>query len=186
MFFNRKSYSSQRTFIFWGELPLFHFQKLFLHSYKAYCTWYWRGESWVRVAITDCIIDVQLFFFFTDSRFQLLGSTVLYVPLEALQHRPEEAIKNKYLLQRLESKSALVCLHASVLMCVCKGARAWIFADGVNREEWTVWTVHKTPYTGNYIYRDSLWFKPVSVIYTETTAEGQNKGLIQFNTAMLL
>ncbi|KAA0723087.1 Dynein heavy chain 2, axonemal [Triplophysa tibetana] len=43
----------------------------------------------------------------TDSRFQLLGSTVLYVPLEALQHRPEEAIKNKYLVQRLE----MVMIH---------------------------------------------------------------------------
>ncbi|XP_056602033.1 dynein axonemal heavy chain 2 isoform X3 [Triplophysa dalaica] len=43
----------------------------------------------------------------TDTRFQLLGTTVLYVPLEALQHRPEEAIKNKYLVQRLE----MVMIH---------------------------------------------------------------------------
>nr|XP_055054184.1 LOW QUALITY PROTEIN: dynein axonemal heavy chain 2 [Misgurnus anguillicaudatus] len=43
----------------------------------------------------------------TDSRFKLLGSTVLYVPLEALQHRPEEVIQNKNLVHRLE----IVIIH---------------------------------------------------------------------------
>ncbi|XP_065104586.1 dynein axonemal heavy chain 2-like [Paramisgurnus dabryanus] len=43
----------------------------------------------------------------TDSRFKLLGSTVLYVPLEALQHRPEEVIQNKNLVHRLE----MVIIH---------------------------------------------------------------------------
>ncbi|KAL0970220.1 hypothetical protein UPYG_G00238880 [Umbra pygmaea] len=43
----------------------------------------------------------------TDSRFKLAGSTVLYIPMEALQHSPEVASKDKALVQRLE----MVMIH---------------------------------------------------------------------------
>ena len=39
-----------------------------------------------------------------DARFKLSGNTVLYVPMEAMQCTPEEAAKDKELVQRLESK----------------------------------------------------------------------------------
>lgn len=80
------------------------------------------GTIWA--SLTDWITDVQLLFFSTDSRFKLLGSTVLYIPLEALQHRPEEAVKNKNLVQRLESKTAVVC----VCMGVCVSANGCVRA----------------------------------------------------------
>ncbi len=126
----------------------------------------------VWMTFTDRITDVQLLFVFsTDSRFKLLGSTVLYIPLEALQHRPEEAVTNKSLVQRLESKTVVMCVW--VLVCVNGCVRAWIISDGVDCEEWTVWKVRKTPFAGNYIYHDSPWLESVNVIYTVTTAEGQ-------------
>ncbi|XP_051578639.1 dynein axonemal heavy chain 2 [Myxocyprinus asiaticus] len=43
----------------------------------------------------------------TDSRFKLLGSTALYIPLEALQYSPKMAVKNKELVYRLE----MVMIH---------------------------------------------------------------------------
>ncbi|XP_035375794.1 dynein heavy chain 2, axonemal [Electrophorus electricus] len=38
----------------------------------------------------------------TDSRFRLVGNTVLYIPMEALQRSPEVAARDKALVQRLE------------------------------------------------------------------------------------
>ncbi|KAM9407837.1 LOW QUALITY PROTEIN: dynein axonemal heavy chain 2 [Salvelinus alpinus] len=43
----------------------------------------------------------------TDTRFKLVGNTVLYIPMEALQHSPEVASKDKELVQRLE----MVMIH---------------------------------------------------------------------------
>ncbi|XP_076145705.1 dynein axonemal heavy chain 2 [Alosa pseudoharengus] len=43
----------------------------------------------------------------TDARFKLVGNTVLYVPMEAMQCTPEEAAKDKELVQRLE----MVMIH---------------------------------------------------------------------------
>ncbi|KAK2860339.1 hypothetical protein Q7C36_004505 [Tachysurus vachellii] len=40
--------------------------------------------------------------YLTDARFRLVRKTVLYIPLEALQHSPEVAAKNKELVKRLE------------------------------------------------------------------------------------
>lgn len=40
----------------------------------------------------------------TDTRFKLIGKTVFYIPMEALQHNPKEAANDKMLLQRLEGK----------------------------------------------------------------------------------
>lgn len=42
---------------------------------------------------------------FIDARFRLVRKTVLYIPLEALQHSPEVAAKNKELVKRLEGKN---------------------------------------------------------------------------------
>ncbi|XP_018599950.2 dynein heavy chain 2, axonemal [Scleropages formosus] len=39
----------------------------------------------------------------TDTRFKLVGQTVLYVPMEALQFSPEVAAKDKELVQRMET-----------------------------------------------------------------------------------
>ncbi|XP_063042411.1 dynein axonemal heavy chain 2 [Engraulis encrasicolus] len=43
----------------------------------------------------------------TDARFKLVGNTVLYIPMEAMQGTPEEAAKDKELVQRLE----MVVIH---------------------------------------------------------------------------
>ncbi|XP_045081518.1 dynein axonemal heavy chain 2 isoform X2 [Coregonus clupeaformis] len=43
----------------------------------------------------------------TDTRFKLVGNTLLYIPMEALQHSPEVASKDKELVQRLE----MVMIH---------------------------------------------------------------------------
>ncbi|KAM4612372.1 dynein axonemal heavy chain 2 [Polymixia lowei] len=43
----------------------------------------------------------------TDARFKLVGNTVLYIPMEALQRSPEEASKDKELVQRLD----IVMIH---------------------------------------------------------------------------
>ncbi|KAI4898373.1 hypothetical protein NFI96_012388, partial [Prochilodus magdalenae] len=43
----------------------------------------------------------------TDTRFKLVGNTVLYIPMEALQHSPEVAARDKELVQRLE----MVMIH---------------------------------------------------------------------------
>nr|XP_029501164.1 dynein heavy chain 2, axonemal-like [Oncorhynchus nerka] len=43
----------------------------------------------------------------TDTRFKLVGNTVLYIPMEALQRSPEVASKDKELVQRLE----MVMIH---------------------------------------------------------------------------
>ncbi|XP_030635110.1 dynein heavy chain 2, axonemal [Chanos chanos] len=43
----------------------------------------------------------------TDTRFKLVGNTVLYIPMEALQHSPKMAAKDKELVQRLE----MVMIH---------------------------------------------------------------------------
>lgn len=44
-------------------------------------------------------------FLSTDTRYKLVGNTVLYIPMEALQQCPEVAARDKELVQRLESKS---------------------------------------------------------------------------------
>lgn len=76
---------------------------------------------------------------------------------------------------RVWCKGWKVRLWSCVYGCLCVNGcvRAWIISDGVDCEEWTVWKVHKKPYAGNYIYRDSPWLESVNVIYTVTTAEGQ-------------
>ncbi|XP_071375886.1 dynein axonemal heavy chain 2, partial [Centroberyx affinis] len=43
----------------------------------------------------------------TDARFKMMGNTVLYIPAEGLQHSPEEASKDKELVQRLQ----IVVIH---------------------------------------------------------------------------
>ena len=61
----------------------------------------------------------------------MAGNTVLYIPMEALQRSPEEASKDKELIQRLESKegwgalrvcvcvSVCVCVFVCVFICMC-------------------------------------------------------------------
>lgn len=39
-----------------------------------------------------------------------VGNTVLYIPMEGLQCSPEEASKDKKLVQRMESKPEELCL----------------------------------------------------------------------------
>lgn len=41
---------------------------------------------------------------FIDARFRLGRKTLLYIPLEALQHSPEVAARDKELVKRLEGK----------------------------------------------------------------------------------
>ncbi|XP_043099095.1 dynein axonemal heavy chain 2-like [Puntigrus tetrazona] len=66
------------------------------------------STAWPETAKNNYSVELHRFLSkLTDSRFKLLGSTVLYVPLEALQHRPEEAVTNKSLVQRLE----MVMIH---------------------------------------------------------------------------
>ncbi|XP_016405226.1 dynein heavy chain 2, axonemal-like, partial [Sinocyclocheilus rhinocerous] len=66
------------------------------------------STAWPETAKNNYSVELHRFLSkVTDSRFKLLGSTVLYVPLEALQHRPEEAVTNKSLVQRLE----MVMIH---------------------------------------------------------------------------
>lgn len=45
-----------------------------------------------------------------------MGKTVLYIPMEALQCSPEQVIKERKLIQRMESKHERLCV--CVKMCV--------------------------------------------------------------------
>ncbi|KAI2662836.1 Dynein axonemal heavy chain 2 [Labeo rohita] len=66
------------------------------------------STAWPETAKNNYSVELHRFLSkLTDCRYKLLGSTVLYVPLEALQHRPEEAVTNKSLVQRLE----MVMIH---------------------------------------------------------------------------
>lgn len=48
-----------------------------------------------------------------------MGKTVLYIPLEALQHSPEVAARDKELVKRLESKDQDGACRGSFYMMVC-------------------------------------------------------------------
>ncbi|XDV18976.1 hypothetical protein PO909_024559 [Leuciscus waleckii] len=66
------------------------------------------STAWPETAKNNYSVELHRFITkLTDSRCRHLGITVLYVPLEALQHRPEEAVVNKSLVRRLE----MVMIH---------------------------------------------------------------------------
>ncbi|XP_062849650.1 dynein axonemal heavy chain 2 [Trichomycterus rosablanca] len=61
------------------------------------------STNWPESVKNDYLAQMHRFITnLTDTRFKLIGKTVLYIPMEALQHSPEEAAKDKMLLQRLE------------------------------------------------------------------------------------
>ncbi|XP_073510575.1 dynein axonemal heavy chain 2 isoform X2 [Phyllobates terribilis] len=69
-----------------------------------YAPYIFSDNSWPESIRNDFLAQVHRFLAaLTDTRYKLQGHTVLYIPIEAMQLKAEEAVNDKELVQRLET-----------------------------------------------------------------------------------